>query len=46
MTYEEAFNNYVFMLGEVQKLAPDDELPGLKAAEHMARAALADVDQD
>lgn len=46
MTYEEAFDNYVFMLGEVIKLAPAVHTPGLKAALEMANAAMEDIDED
>ena len=44
MTGLEALDNLIFTLKQVLKLAPANEIPGLKAAIEAAEAARSDVD--
>ena len=43
MTGLEALDNLIFTLGQVVKIAPANEIPGLKAAIEAAKAAREDV---
>jgi hypothetical protein len=46
MTAQESFDNYRLMLESVMKVAPEYEVPGLRAALEMANAAAKDIDED